>query len=162
MIRLALLLALLGFSQPAQAHSLRLFAQVSGDQVSGYGFFIGGGRAAGALWRAERGGQELAHGRTDAAGKFAFMQIPSAERLVITLDTEEGHVARREIGAPKSAPQTAPESADLKALLRAEIAPLSEQIAQMEARIRLTDRLAALCLIFGLAGMALWLRGGRR
>ena len=46
------LAALLALALPAQAHKLKVFATVEGDRVTGYAFFVGGGRAQGTDWRA--------------------------------------------------------------------------------------------------------------
>lgn len=43
-----------------------------------------------------------------------------------------------------------------------EIAPLRERIEAMDSRLRLTDLIAGLCLIAGMAGLALWARGRGR
>ena len=55
MIRaLVLTLALvLAAAAPAAAHKLKVFATVTGDAVTGYAFFIGGGRAKGTPWTAK-------------------------------------------------------------------------------------------------------------
>ena len=44
----AILAALLLFALPAEAHRLKLFAQATGENIAGYGFYIGGGRPQGA------------------------------------------------------------------------------------------------------------------
>lgn len=95
MIRALLFLLALLLSGPAAAHSLRLFAKVEGREVSGYGFFVGGGRPHGADWSARMAGLPLARGETDAEGGFRF-EVPEAVTgdVVIALDTGEGHMAR--------------------------------------------------------------------
>ncbi|SNS90528.1 nickel transport protein [[Luteovulum] sphaeroides subsp. megalophilum] len=220
---LLLLLALL-LAGPAAAHSLRLFAKVEGRKVSGYGFFVGGGRPRGADWSARMAGLPLAQGETDAEGGFRF-EVPEAVTgdVVIALDTGEGHMARVTLpperfggvpvpsGAiplkaggpalpaaeePPSAPaptenspsapaptkeplsalsptkealaptEDAPSPEVLRAIVsqavEAEVAPLLERIEQMDARMRVTDIVSGLFLIFGGAGIALWARGRRR
>lgn len=174
MTRLALLVLLLLVPGLACAHGVRLFATVEGQEVVGYGFFIGGGRPEGARWRAEAGGETVAQGRTDTAGGFR-LPAPAAGPLTLTLDTGDGHMAELTLGAerfgapaapaPAPAPAAATPAADtaaLEAALARQIAPLSAQIAELEARLRLTDLVSALCLIFGLAGLALWARGARK
>lgn len=186
----ALLLSLM-LASPAMAHSLRVFARVSDGQVSGYGFFIGGGRPAGASWSAQMGEQPLGQGVTDAAGGFTFAapEVVGAP-VTVTLNTGEGHIAHATLpperfdstGAPQALPAArvapvpgakppaAPDPAALAALVEAataratarEVAPLLERIEAMDARMRLTDLISGLCLIAGLAGIALWARGRRR
>lgn len=179
--RLGVLVLLAGLSlamaAPAAAHALRVFARAEAGQVSGYGFFIGGGRAAGVVWTARAGETLLAEGHTDAGGGFAFALPPRFDQpVVITLDTRDGHMARADIaagGSPQAAvagaiadpganPGAAPDTAAIAAAVAHEVAPLMERIDQMDARLRLTDALSGIFLILGLAGMALWARGRRR
>ncbi|MFD2172580.1 cobalamin biosynthesis protein CbiL [Rhodobacter lacus] len=182
MIRALLLFAALLAASPASAHGMKVFAKVVGDQVSGYGFFIGGGRPEGVEWQAEMAGAPLAQGKTDASGGFAFAAPASVTGPVtVTLNTGDGHVARAELaparfgavpGAPApalaapepAAPEAAgPELAALVAVAVArEVAPLAERIEQMDNRMRLTDLMSGLFLIIGLAGIGLWARGRRR
>lgn len=168
---LILLLALL-LAGPAAAHGLRVFARIEGAEVRGYGFFIGGGRPAGVDWRAELAGQGVAQGKTDAGGGFAFVAPAGPGDLVIVLDTGDGHMASTRLRAghsgapdtpaPDTAPNTAANTAALEAALSRQLEPLHERLTALEARLRLTDALSALFLIFGLAGMALWALGRRR
>ena len=79
---------------PAAAHSLRVFARVEGGQVSGYGFFIGGGRPQGVDWQAQMGPETIAKGQTDARGSFGFPAPATATAdVVVTVNTGEGHIA---------------------------------------------------------------------
>lgn len=183
---LALLFMLL-LAFPAAAHSLRVFARVEGGQVTGHAFFIGGGRPKGAQWSARMGEATLGEGRTDAGGAFAFaVPVPVTAGITVTVDTGEGHVASAHlaperfgagraslaaggIAAAPSAPPPVPagalpvtaEAAIEKAVAR-QVAPLLERIEAMDARLRITDLVSGLFLIFGLAGMALWAMGRRR
>ena len=180
MIRALLLFIALVMASPAGAHSLRVFAKVTDGQVSGYGFFVGGGRPQGVAWRAEMGGEPFASGRTGAEGGFAFAApAPVLADVVVTLDTAEGHIAQATLpparfGAaplPPSpalqtlAPQTAPAATDpplpadlVEAAVARQVAPLIERIEQMDARLRLADVMSGVFLIIGLAGIALWAR----
>ena len=65
-------LMLAGMPSAAYAHKLKVFATVEDQQVHGYAFFIGGGRAAHANWQASAGGNPLVAGHTDDQGRFAF------------------------------------------------------------------------------------------
>lgn len=87
----ALLLFLLAFAAPAQAHKLKVFATVAGDSIAGYAFFIGGGRARGTPWIAkDSAGATLISGTTDAEGRFAFALPPEATGdVTVTVDTRE-------------------------------------------------------------------------
>lgn len=189
MIRLAALcLCWLCLTVPAAAHGLRVFATVEGSEIVGYGFFVGGGRPKDVAWSAAMAGREVARGRTDDEGRFAFATPSPVEGPVtVTLDAGDGHVAAREIGPerfgaapapeppagaaalpedpPTDAPATPPPAAVTEAMIRTavarEVAPLLERIEEMDARIRVADVVAGLCAIFGLAGVALWARAPR-
>ncbi|WP_118133469.1 carboxypeptidase-like regulatory domain-containing protein [Oceanicella sp. SM1341] len=175
---LALALALAG---PAAAHRLKLFAAVEGDTVSGYGFFIGGGRPRGAevtLFNGE--GAPLAQVRTAEDGSFALGPVaPGAHALVI--DAGDGHVARLALGAERfeaAAAVATPESDErqdqaafearlVKAVdlaVERQMRPLLEAQAEAESRIRFNDIMGGVGMIVGLAGIGLWAmsrRGGR-
>ncbi|MBL8572602.1 MAG: cobalamin biosynthesis protein CbiM [Hyphomicrobiaceae bacterium] len=149
MIRLVFaLLALLAVAIPAQAHRLKLFATVEAGNVSGYAFFVGGGRAAGVrLTIRDRDGHLLHGGETDADGGFRFApDRPIA--LVIAVESGDGHIAETSVDAerfgaganppllaatlstvvPEAAPAPAAESPplDLSAAAEARIAALVE------------------------------------
>jgi len=217
---LILLLALVSAS-PAAAHALRVFARLEGDQISGYGFFIGGGRPRDVEWVAQMGETPLARGRTDPEGAFRFpVPEPVTGDLKITVNTAEGHIASTTLAqsrllpaegppdapasgiaapdtpAPNSPaagpsatrpaypgqidpqglrpapaapattapaqPSTAqPSTAEIERAVAAQVAPVLERLEQMDARMRLTDLVAGLSLIFGIAGMLLWARSRR-
>lgn len=187
MKRLASLMILIALAGPAQAHALKLFATVEGDAVTGYAFFIGGGRAQDTDWVAKDAqGAELASGRTDAEGGYRFVApAPVTGPLTVIVDTHEGHVAIAEIGperfgAPPVAATGAPAAASLaargvasampaqdisplvEAAVQRQVAPLLARIEEMDARIRITDLLSGLFLIIGLGGIGLYIRGRRR
>lgn len=154
MIRIALLslvlLAAWVAAGMAEAHGLRVFAQVEGGRVSGYGFFISGGRAQGVPWVARIQDRQIAAGRTDAEGGFAFAAPTDTEGLTLTLDTGDGHMAVARLGASPAS--------EIEEAVARQIAPLMARIEEMDARLRLADVISGLCLIFGLAGVALWAR----
>lgn len=182
-LALALILAVL--ASPAAAHRLKLFATVEGQAVTGYAFFVGGGRAQGSDWTAQdAGGARIAAGKTDPEGRYRFTPpAPVTGPITVTVDTHEGHVATARVaperfGAPALTPgAVAPPGAiaarrgpappaDIAPLVEAavqrQIEPLLERIEQMDSRMRVTDVMSGLFLIIGLAGAGLWLRGRRR
>ncbi|WP_238121370.1 MULTISPECIES: cobalamin biosynthesis protein CbiL [unclassified Xanthobacter] len=185
---LPLLLAL-AFAGPAQAHKLKVFAAVAGETVSGYAFFIGGGRPQGAAWTArDATGTQLAGGDTDTEGAFRFT-LPQgfASDLTVTVDTHDAHVASTTLAAsrfdgaapaqsppasaarpPTAAPATMGPSTDpqqlaavVDAAVARQIEPLLERIEALDSRLRFVDALSGIFLIIGLAGGALWLRARR-
>lgn len=177
---LAVLFLALILASPAAAHGLKVFATVEGDRVSGYGFFIGGGRPKGASWRAEMGGAEIAQGKTDDAGGFAFAAPGEVTAdVTIALSLGDGHAATKSLpperfGAmavavsdpPSPTPDATPTpdafAQAVEAAVARQIAPLHERIEELDARLRLTDILSGIFLIFGLAGIGLWAKGRRR
>lgn len=165
---------------PAVAHALRVFAKVEDGAVAGYGFFVGGGRPQGVAWRARMGEATIAEGKTDSDGGFRFaVPVPVTAEIVVTVDTGEGHMARTSLAPerfggiaapmPEAAPEAAPVApgggaatrAEVEAAVAAQVAPLLERIEAMDARMRLTDLVAGIAFIIGLAGVALWARGRR-
>lgn len=177
---LSVLAALMVLALPAEAHKLKLFATVEGDRVSGYAFFIGGGRAEGVDWSATSGsGGPIASGKTDDQGNYSFA-VPGAQDAPVTVsvDTHEGHMASVTLGSgrfggapePVAAPESEPAGTDrdarMAALVEAAVArqvtPLAEQIEALQDRLRYADILSALFMIAGLAGAGLWLSGRRK
>lgn len=88
---------------PAQAHRLKVFATVEDGAVSGYGFFIGGGRPEGStVIIRDAAGKEVYRGATDSEGRFSWRpEKPST--LTIIVDTREGHVAETRISEDRFA-----------------------------------------------------------
>lgn len=78
---------------PAAAHRLKVFATVEAGTVTGYAFFIGGGRPQGAqvIFRTS-GGADLAEAVTDAEGGFSF-RPPAPQALEVVVNAGDGHVA---------------------------------------------------------------------
>ncbi|MBU1174625.1 MAG: cobalamin biosynthesis protein CbiL [Alphaproteobacteria bacterium] len=172
--------------QPVAAHSLRVFAAIEGNAVSGYAFFIGGGRAKDTPWNAvDEAGREIGAGRTGADGAFRFtIPEPIISDITVTVDTQEGHFAATvlkaarfgagETAAPAAVPATSaaavsssePPEAGSAALVEAavqrQVAPLMQRIEEMDARLRFADILAGIFLIIGLAGIGLWARSLRK
>lgn len=180
MVRTLVILLSLVMAGPAAAHSLRVFAKVDDAQISGYAFFIGGGRPADATWVAKMGDATLVAGRTDANGNYSFA-APTAVTgaITITVDTGEGHIATATLvperfgpvaaSKPSTATPPATETSgapaagataqQVEAAVERQVAPLLERIEAMDAHMRFTDIMSGIFLILGLAGMALWARG---
>jgi len=187
--RIAILVVLAGLmAAPALAHSLRVFVTAEGQTVRGYGFFAGGGRANGAAWRAEAGGVTLATGTTDGEGAFGFvLPGPVAGDITVTVDPGDGHAGRATLaqdrmgGTTPSGPTPIPgggasvlarsstpdlTAAEIETAVEAAVArqvtPLLIRIEEMDSRLRVADLVSGGLAIFGLAGIALWLRGRGR
>ncbi|WP_026783490.1 hypothetical protein [Pleomorphomonas koreensis] len=173
MSRLAAALAalLLLFALPAEAHRLKLFAQATGENIAGYGFFIGGGRPQGAdLLVTMPDGTEVSRLKTGADGGFSFAP-PAPGRYHLSLAAGDGHFAELDIStdgtlaAPAAAPPQASVTADLDARIEAAVArqirPLLEAYEAADGRVRFNDLIGGLGWIVGLFGLWAWLRSRR-
>lgn len=92
--------------------------------------------------------------------------VPSTTEMrdpaLSTAETRELALTTTKTREPAPAAATAPEIAALvEAAVERQVGPLLERIEVMDARMRFTDIVAGLCLIFGLAGIGLWARGRR-
>jgi nickel transport protein len=188
--RLLLVIALsMSMVSTASAHKLKVFATVEAGTITGYGFFVGGGRPRGsALIIRDADGREVFKGETDEEGRFSW-RPPSPSDFLISVDTREGHMAEARIpasrfstaasGAPVDAAATIasiasdkhaaagsvcePRASDLNALVEAavsrQVRPVLERIEAMDGNLQLRDIVSGVCMIFGLAGIALWIVG---
>jgi nickel transport protein len=104
MIRLlAIACALLALAGPAAAHRLKLFVTVEGVTVSGYAFFVGGGRPQGvAVVIKDAANAELFRGATDDSGAFAW-KAPKPADYTLSIDTGDGHMVEEKIAAARFA-----------------------------------------------------------
>jgi len=143
MARIAAILLAVLLASPVAAHSLRVFAKVEGDTISGYAFFIGGGRPSGARWVAKMGDEEVASGETDPEGGYSFsVPRPVVAPVAILVDTGDGHVASARLGAERfgavaaSAKETPAGEAPEKASVAEDAAdPPPARPAETEARL---------------------------
>lgn len=86
-------------SAPAAAHRLKLFVTVEGMRLSGYAFFIGGGRPQGAhVAFRDDAGATLGAAITDADGAFAFTP-PAPQDIAVVVDAGDGHAATAHLSA---------------------------------------------------------------
>ncbi len=163
---------------PAEAHRLKLFAQVTGATVTGYGFFIGGGRPQGAdLLVTTPDGKEVSHLKTDPDGGFSFTPVTPG-RYRLSLSAGDGHYADLDVstdGMPIAAPAAAtvastsgvPADFDARiaktvdAAVARQIRPLLEAYDAAEGRVRFNDLIGGLGWIVGLAGLWAWFRSRR-
>ncbi|MFG1357428.1 cobalamin biosynthesis protein CbiM [Xanthobacter pseudotagetidis] len=88
---------------PAAAHRLKVFATVEGNAVSGYAFFVGGGRPGGAhVAFRDAAGRTLGEAVTDADGAFAFTPA-RPEAITVVVDAGDGHAAEAGVAADRFA-----------------------------------------------------------
>jgi nickel transport protein len=122
MKRLLLALALIFAALPAEAHRLKLFATVVDGTMSGYGFFVGGGRAGNVdLVVKDAAGAEVARLKTDDTGSFSYRPAsPGAYRLA--LDAGDGHESEVAIDADRFAAGETPAAAPVQTPIAPEVA----------------------------------------
>lgn len=157
--RLAAPVLLALMTATAQGHGLHVSVQPEVDALRGQASFADGTPAAGArveLFGLADEGTPAVASITDAEGRFRFPAAPGGSYRVV-VDGGEGHRA-------EAIAQLAPPAAgvELSAALRLELAPLREDIARLEQRIRLSDVIGGVGLIVGLFGGAAWLASRRR
>lgn len=180
MIRVvAALAALVLFALPAEAHRLKLFAQVTGDNIAGYGFYIGGGRPQGAeMIVSTPDGKEVSRLKTGDDGSFSFTPpVPGAYHL--SLSGGDGHFATVDIstdGSPAIKPVAAKPGeatavpADLDARIATavdaavarQIKPLLEAYDAADGKVRFNDLVGGIGWIIGLFGLWAYLQSRRR
>ncbi|EJW09732.1 hypothetical protein A33M_1009 [Rhodovulum sp. PH10] len=96
---------------PAEAHRLKVFATVEDGAITGYAFFIGGGRPEGVDFIVKNGSGTAVHrGKTDDEGGFRW-RPDHAEDYSVTVDAGDGHFAAAEILADRLAGQLSAEPA---------------------------------------------------
>lgn len=180
--------AVLMVAAPAQAHRLRVFATVEDGAVSGFAFFVGSGRAQGADIAIKSSESEaVEHVHTDDEGRFVW-RPPAPATFHIVASTGDGHVSETTIdkarfgGSPPAreampspagvepavAPATGSEEfarlveQKVDAAVARQIRPLLESYAAAESRLRFNDIMGGVGMIFGFAGIALWISSRRR
>lgn len=183
-------LLLAGFSSPAAAHRLKLFATLENGVVSGYAFFVGSGRAHGAaIAVTDESGKEVARLVTDDEGAYSW-KPPAPQTYKLEANTGDGHIAdavidRSRFGgadetaasadapaadAPAAPAAAAPAAAVTQAQIERavdaavarQIRPLLEAYDAAEGRTRFNDIMGGVGMIVGLAGVALWASSRRK
>ena len=84
-------IALLAPVNLAEAHRLKMFVTVEDGEISGYAFFIGGGRPTGAdVVVKDATGAPVHRGETDDHGTFRW-RPPAAADFTVAVDAGDGH-----------------------------------------------------------------------
>jgi len=171
--------ALIILALPAEAHRLKLFAQVTGDNIAGYGFYIGGGRPQGAeMIVSTPNGKEVSRLKTGSDGSFSFTP-PAPGAYHLSLSGGDGHFATVDIstdGAPVLKPVADKPGvatsvpADLDARIATavdtavarQIKPLLEAYDAADGKVRFNDLIGGIGWIVGLFGLWAWMQSRRR
>jgi nickel transport protein len=98
----------IGISQPCSAHSIKVFAMVEGDVISGYAYSRGGDRIRNQpIVIQDADGVVFGETTTDDNGEFTF---PATQRIdhVIILETADGHRASFSVSADEFPETLAP------------------------------------------------------
>jgi nickel transport protein len=178
----------------AEAHLLKVFATVEDGSITGYAFFVGGGRPQKALLIVQdNSGREIYRSNTDDSGGFNW-HPPKLQTMTVIVNAGDGHVAQSTLdvdrfdpnaseamplpvgtlGEVKSNPAASEEpacssSAEIGVIVdrsvdRAvsrQVRPLLEAFADADSRIRFNDIIGGIGMIFGLAGVAMWMSARR-
>jgi nickel transport protein len=105
---------------PALAHKLRVFAVAEGRVISGYGFFVGGGRANGVLvtltLSEANAPPQIVSAGSDGAFRF---EVSASGIYVVHIDAGDGHVAETRVTVTLEANAPAPAPAIMSSPLPA-------------------------------------------
>lgn len=169
-----LLLTFLLTHSVAEAHLLKVFAYVEGNNIHGSVYFAGGSAVEGALITIkDPANQELANLKSSPQGEFFYQAITRGDYQIYA-NTGDGHQAEWMIksDAPIESPLTTHQSAPaedsghtnqqvaslVEQAVARQIGPLRESLQRNMDRARLSDILGGVGFIFGIAGIALWWR----
>ena len=154
-----LLTLLLLLPLPAWSHDLLMFAFEERGSISITVYYAGGDPA---MAEVELRGEDdalLASGETAEDGQISLVQMPEGHYLVAS--TPDGHRARWPLQSPEAeqvARSGSPGATAADPLAR-QVAMLRLELNQFQSRLRLSDMLAGIAIIFALAGWLMWWRG---
>ncbi|MCQ9617580.1 carboxypeptidase-like regulatory domain-containing protein [Paenalcaligenes niemegkensis] len=142
------------FSGPALSHALLVSAHAGQEAISGQAFYSDGTPAADEaveLFSPPDSKQIQLSVQTNGSGNFTFSDLSPGSYRVVAYGME-GHRAQADILLQN------PRSADNGTMQidAADIALLRQDIARLEARIRLSDIVGGIGYIVGLAGLYLF------
>ncbi len=183
----ALFLVLL-LAGPVMAHGLRLFAAFDGSEATGSVYFVGGGVfPAAPVEVRDQQGELVARLIADEEGRFSFR--PSAPGLYqLSVDSGDGHRAEFALQVPAAGrdaepdetggeimPPVPPDATEgqagafspaqlalLEQVVARQLAPLREEIAAYENKVRLHDILGGIGYILGVFGLLSLILARRR
>jgi nickel transport protein len=190
LINLIILAILLSWLAPAQAHKVKLFATVMSDNIEGYVYFPGGGRANTVTVKIMIFDNQLQGTvTTNANGEFQFHAKYRATHY-LTADLGDGHLAQYTIDSsefsdalpPLTTEKTTPPIASpslptvpsenvscsnqqlsvlMEKIVSKQLKPLREQLEAYQEKILLHDVLGGIGYIFGVMGLIFYFRKRR-
>lgn len=184
------LVLVIGAAVPAQAHRLNIFATPIGSSVEGRVYFVGGSVAGNAeVVLLNAAGEPVAETVSDPADGTFALAVPYRADFTVSADLRDGHVATFPIlaarlseslpaapaegGAPAGdqpedaapadagSPAAAIPTDALESAIARQIAPIAQQIDEMEATIRIRDFIGGIGFILGIFGIWALLRTRR-
>jgi len=169
MLRLLTALALIAAATGAGAHALHLSLQTEASGVRGQAFFADGRPARGAAVAvyAAADDRPQARAHSDAEGRF-HLPLAAAGDFRVVVDDGRGHRAETALRwepAPTTtdATELAPVVAQtVSTAVRAELVPLREDLARLQARTRLAEAIGGVGMLIGLFGALAWWRARHR
>ena len=178
-------LVLLPNTAPALAHKLKVFATAIGAAVEGRAYFVGGGAAIGVPVTLKDSVGAVGATTTTRPPDGAFtLTLPYRDDFSIGVDAQDGHVAEFELRASRlaetlpaaphavagdsvpvpetvaAAPAATADAESIEEAVARQIAPLADQVDELQAWIGLRDMLGGIGYILGIFG--LWALLARR
>ncbi len=171
---------------PGEAHKLSVFAYFEGDVLVGEAYFNRGNPAREVPVRVTSGELLLAQGLTDDKGAFSFpLKLASLQEIRVAVDAGMGHQALqilnpappaeegalaleeiREGGAEAESSGLSEISSEMmREIVREELGPLKNLLLSLrkeQEKAGITEILGGIGYIFGLVGICMWYRGGRK
>lgn len=154
--RLILTALLLVFSPFLSAHSLSIFAQYDGVEITGKAYYSDQTPARETYVEAVRIGETepAVYGKTDKQGAF---RLPIRENADFSVNIEgmEGHKASTRANRIESAVNS-------RAVSNEAILALREDINRLKDKLYFHDILSGIGYIFGIVGVAAWLQSRKK
>lgn len=158
-IRLISTALLLGFSAAVSAHSLSVFAQYDGKEITGKAYYSDQTPAAETYVEAVRTGETepAVYGKTDKQGAFRLSIRENAD-FIVTVEGMEGHKAITKVNRIASQPNNIETAIGFRAVSDEAVIALREDINRLKDKLYFHDILSGIGYIFGIVGVAAWLQ----